>query len=73
MDLFPITNYEFTSKKARPSQDVSLQARMIRLARNYQANGIRHTAYAVMLAHHRKHPHVLIIQYSGKWFELPGG
>ena len=39
----------------------------------YKQQGLRTTVEAILLVHEHEHPHILLLQYSGALYKLPGG
>jgi hypothetical protein len=69
--VHPLDNYTIGSKEVQPMKDVA--SRFIRMKKNYQLEGQRRTAQAVMMVHRGGHPHILMLRVGSAFFRLPGG
>ncbi len=74
VDVYPLGNYEITSKTRRPGKDASREARLLRIEGNYRKYGMREQVEGILLVHDHNHPHVLLLQVkNAPIFKLPGG
>nr|XP_043627830.1 pre-mRNA cleavage factor Im 25 kDa subunit 1 [Erigeron canadensis] len=77
VDIYPLSNYYFTSKQPHISSFVkdqeSLADRALRLKSNYEIHGMRTCVEAVILVELFKHPHLLLLQTRNYVYKLPGG
>eukprot|EP00871_Galdieria_phlegrea_P005512 jgi/Galph1/5962/GphlegSOOS_G4631.1 len=72
LNLYKVTNYTFGTK---PSSCKQHERNPQRLKEKYMERGLRHSVAGVLLVHHHKHPHILVLQKSqdtGSYW-LPGG
>ncbi|KAK4525313.1 hypothetical protein GAYE_SCF09G3221 [Galdieria yellowstonensis] len=72
LNLYKVDNYTFGTKQSSQKQH---ERNPQRLKEKYQERGLRHSVAGVLLVHHHRHPHVLVLQQtkdSGS-FWLPGG
>ncbi|KAI0224289.1 hypothetical protein L0F63_007388 [Massospora cicadina] len=67
-----LEGYTFATKEAQVDEEGNNQARLQRLAADYKSFGVRRSVEAVILVHEHKHPHVLMFQFGGTYFKLPG-
>jgi cleavage and polyadenylation specificity factor subunit 5 len=70
--VYPVTNYSFGSKAAKPEKDATIAEAMLRHKRTYEKEGTRRTVEAVLLVNQHSHPHVLLLR-TPRGFKLPGG
>ena len=73
VQLYPLSNYTFGQKDALFERDTTVQARFARLREDFQKNGMRRSADAVLLVHEHNLPHILLLQLGQSYFKLPGG
>jgi cleavage and polyadenylation specificity factor subunit 5 len=73
VQLYPLSNYTFGQKDALFERDTTVQARFQRLRDDFQKNGMRRSADAVLLVHEHNLPHILLLQLGQSYFKLPGG
>ncbi|KAG9056140.1 hypothetical protein FS842_000181 [Serendipita sp. 407] len=72
INLYPLSNFTFSTKEAQPEEDPSVAARLQRLSNNYEDYGMRHTVEGVLVVHDHGHPHILMLQIANAFFKLPG-
>ncbi|ORZ29616.1 Cleavage/polyadenylation specificity factor subunit 5 [Catenaria anguillulae PL171] len=70
--LAPLSSLRFAQKDEQHEEDTSVTARLERLQRQFDAQGMRTTVEAVIVVHAHNHPHVLLIQIANSFFKLPG-
>ncbi|KAI3709691.1 hypothetical protein L2E82_39457 [Cichorium intybus] len=73
VDIYPLSNYYFSSKPAVASKDETIADRTQRLKFNYDVHGMRTCVEAVILVELFKHPHLLLLQSKNCIYKLPGG
>ncbi|CAL8467844.1 g7382 [Coccomyxa elongata] len=71
--IYPVANYNFGSKAAKPEKDTNVQARLSRWEEKYRKEGVRRSVDGVLLVWEHNHPHVLLLQLGSSFFKLPGG
>ncbi|XP_024960070.1 pre-mRNA cleavage factor Im 25 kDa subunit 1 isoform X2 [Cynara cardunculus var. scolymus] len=72
-DIYPLSNYYFSSKPGVSSKEETLGDRARRLKSNYDVHGMRTYVEAVILVELFKHPHLLLLQAKNCIYKLPGG
>jgi cleavage and polyadenylation specificity factor subunit 5 len=70
LNLYPLSNYTFGTKDAQMEDDPSVLARMQRLEKEYNFQGMRRSVEAILLVHEHRHPHILMLQIAGAFFKL---
>ncbi|KAK9101412.1 hypothetical protein Scep_024842 [Stephania cephalantha] len=73
VDIYPLSNYVFSSKQPLIHRDETLAERAQRMKANYGSYGLRTRVEAVLLVELLKHPHLLLLQVKNSFFKLPGG
>ncbi|KAG8780677.1 hypothetical protein FRC12_022706 [Ceratobasidium sp. 428] len=72
INLYPLSNFTFSTKEAQPEEDPSVSARLQRLQNNYEDFGMRRTVEGILVVHDHGHPHILMLQIANAFFKLPG-
>ncbi|KAI9145541.1 Cleavage/polyadenylation specificity factor subunit 5 [Paraphysoderma sedebokerense] len=72
ISLHRLANYTFGTKEAQPEEDSSVAARLERLERDYEKQGMRRSVEAILIVHEHNHPHILMLQIANTFFKLPG-
>jgi len=70
LNLYKVDNYTFGTKHSSQKQH---ERNPQRLKEKYQERGLRHSVAGVLLVHHHRHPHVLVLQQtkdSGRYFKI---
>ncbi|KAJ1511498.1 hypothetical protein HMI55_006573 [Coelomomyces lativittatus] len=70
--LHPLSNFSFAQKEDQPEEDSSVLARLERLRKQYDIQGMRKSVEAILLVYVHHHPHVLLLQIANSFFKLPG-
>ncbi|EFJ49120.1 hypothetical protein VOLCADRAFT_59795 [Volvox carteri f. nagariensis] len=72
-NVYPVGNYSFGTKAPKLEKDSNVNERLSRLKANYEKEGMRRSAEAILLVQEHNHPHVLLFQLGQSFFRLPGG
>ena len=70
INLYPLSNFTFSTKEAQPEEDPSVSARLQRLQNNYEDFGMRRTVEGILIVHDHGHPHILMLQIANAFFKL---
>ena len=70
--IYGLTNYSFGTKEPQLDEDTTNEARMARLASDYERDGCRRSVEAVLLVHEHGYPHILALLLGNAFFRLPG-
>ena len=70
INLYPLSNFTFSTKDAQPEEDPSVSARLQRLQNNYEDFGMRRTVEGILVVHDHGHPHILMLQIANAFFKL---
>ncbi|XP_049849536.1 uncharacterized protein LOC126319881 [Schistocerca gregaria] len=72
-NLFPLNSFSLSRKVAQKEKDAFISARLSRMEKAYQDEGIRRSVEGVVLVHDHGHPFVLFLNLAGTFSKLPGG
>eukprot|EP00884_Botryococcus_braunii_P015897 jgi/Botrbrau1/2991/Bobra.0026s0051.1 len=71
--VYPLTHYKFGKKDAKGFKSESQEGHFERLKSMYKQEGLRRSAFAVMLVNQHHFPHLLLFKRQDGSFALPGG
>ena len=70
INLYPLSNYMVGQKGPLLEKDSSVKDRMERMAQLYKKTGMRRVVEGLLIAHHKAHPHILMLQIGNTYFKL---
>lgn len=68
--IINVANYSFGQKDNQQEEDSSVTARLDRLQKQFEIDGMRTSVEAILMVHVRNHPHVLLLQIANSFFKL---